>query len=176
MLELERQMYRWINIEQTDVAELKEKHQLLTDTGYNYTCKLNGKHMVEFHVDTCEKFHKIGKKTTKWGGNLSVRLPVGIKLVILIGHNKYIFKQYQFTNQSWVADKKLQPIIPKEEGTGVMISAFQSRELGFGRLLAVEELKKVNEKRENEKYLDKGAALLKKANRKGSTHLHSLSS
>ena len=102
--------------------------------------------MVEFHVDTCKKFHKIRKKTTKWGGRLSVRLPVGIKPVILIGHNECIFKQYKFKKWSWVADNMLQPIIPKDEDTGLMIIAFISREFGFGCSLTAEELNQVNKK------------------------------
>ena len=62
MLKLERRMYCWMQIDQKYVAELKEKHGLLVDTVYNYTCKLTGKNMVEFHVDTCETFHKERKQ------------------------------------------------------------------------------------------------------------------
>lgn len=43
-----------------------------------------------------------------------------------------------------------------------MISAFQSREFGFGFAITPEQLKKVNEKRVGERYVDKEAAKLKR--------------
>jgi hypothetical protein len=39
-----------------------------------------------------------------------------------------------------------------------MVSAFQSREFGFGVVLSEKQLKEVNEKRKNEKYKDLKAA------------------
>ena len=35
-------------------------------------------------------------------------------------------------------------IIPKDEGYGIMVSAFQSSEFGYGQKLAIEELHIVN--------------------------------
>ena len=161
MLNLEQRMYRWIQLKQTEVAMYGEKHGLLTSTGYNYTCPLTGEPMVEFHVDACEEFHKLMKETM-WGGNLSVRMEVGTQPVVLLGHDECIFKQYQFTNKSWVADNKARPIIPKDEGAGLMISAFQGREFGFGRPMSEEDFKRVNDKRKGESYLDEEAAKLKR--------------
>ncbi len=43
---------------------------------------------------------------------------------------------------------------PKDDGLGVMISGFQSREFGFGLVVSDEQLKEVNEKRKNPKYKD----------------------
>ena len=40
-----------------------------------------------------------------------------------------------------------------------MVSAFQSREFGFGWTLSDQELELVNRKRQNEQYVDKEAAL-----------------
>jgi hypothetical protein len=39
-----------------------------------------------------------------------------------------------------------------------MISAFQSREFGFGEVVSEEQLKEVNKKRKNKKYKDLKAA------------------
>lgn len=165
MLNLEQRMYRWIQLKQTEVAMYGEKHGLLTSTGYNYTCPLTGEPMVEFHVDACEEFHKVMKETM-WGGNLSVRMEVGKQPVVLLGHDECIFKQYQFTNKSWVADNKARPIIPKDEGAGLMISAFQGREFGFGCPMSEEDFKRVNDKRKGESYLDEEAAKLKRGKKR----------
>ena len=84
------------------------------------------------------------------------------KKLIIIGHDECIFKQYQFTAKSWVGDNDSRPIIPKDEGAGIMISAFQCREFGFGMRLSDEQLRRVNGKRHGEKYLDEDAAKLKR--------------
>jgi hypothetical protein len=44
-------------------------------------------------------------------------------------------------------------MIPKDEGLGVMISAFVSREFGFGYSISLEDLEKVNKKREGTDYI-----------------------
>ena len=69
---------------------------------------------------------------------------MGEKAIIMLGHDECIFKQYHFTNKSWVGDDKSRPLIPKDEGQGIMISAFQSREFGFGHFLTADQLKKIN--------------------------------
>ena len=55
--------------------------------------------------------------------------------------------------------------MPKDEGAGVMISGFQSREFGFGLEMTAEDLRRVNEAREGQNYTDELAA---KAVNKGS--------
>ena len=54
-------------------------------------------------------------------------------------------------------------ILPKSNGMGIMISAFQSREFGFGYDLTDEELKealkKANELRKGQEYEGKSAAM-----------------
>jgi hypothetical protein len=54
------------------------------------------------------------------------------------------------------------PVIPKDEGLGVMISAFVSREFGFGMILLAEDLQKVNEFRQGKQYSDVLAATEKR--------------
>ena len=49
------------------------------------------------------------------------------KPLIFLGHNKCIFKQYIFVSKNWKSDQGVTPLIPKDEGQGVMINAFQSR-------------------------------------------------
>jgi hypothetical protein len=52
-------------------------------------------------------------------------------------------------------------IVPKDEGAGIMISAFQSREFGFGLHMSEQELALVNEYRRDKKYQDEEAAKAK---------------
>ena len=49
-------------------------------------------------------------------------------------------------------------MIPKDEGLGVMISTFCSHAFGFGYYISLEDLEKVNKKRERTKYSDEDAA------------------
>ncbi len=49
-------------------------------------------------------------------------------------------------------------MIPKDEGLSVMLSAFVSREFGFGFYISLEDIEKVNKKREGAHYSDKDAA------------------
>jgi hypothetical protein len=51
------------------------------------------------------------------------------------------------TKSAWVAPDGTVTIIPKDDGQGLMISAFQSREFGFGMNITDEELQKINETR-----------------------------
>ena len=48
---------------------------------------------------------------------------------------------------------------PKEEGQGIMLSCYVSRDFGFGFDLNKEDLERVNTYRENKEYLDKEAAM-----------------
>ena len=65
------------------------------------------------------------------------------------------FKRYQHTNKVCVSDKWTTRIVSKDDGIGIMISAFQSRELGFShRDFIEEELRKINEHRRSTGYLD----------------------
>ena len=154
-------MHRWIQVSVEEAKQLQEKHKFLFKSGHFYTDEQTGKEMVEYHVNTCEHFHTM-LQDSNFGGNLSVNFPANEKPIVLLGHDECIFKQFQFTNKGWVSDEGVREILPKDEGLGVMISAFQSREFGFGMELTSEELQKVNEKRENEKYIDKDAAVLKR--------------
>jgi hypothetical protein len=58
----------------------------------------------------------------------------------------------------WVGGDGEQPLLPKTDGEGIMISAFQSRLLGFGKTLTCEELEKINKNRVGKTYRDEAAA------------------
>jgi len=48
------------------------------------------------------------------------------------------------TNKAWVGPNGETVAVPKDEGQGLMISAFQSHEFGFGMAVDNEQLKEVN--------------------------------
>jgi len=88
--------------------------------------------MVEFHVDDSIIFQDRMEQTTKFGGNLSVRKPVDKKPLFIIGQDECIFKQYIFTKKGWYNSEGAMQLIPKDDGIGLMISAFVSRKFGYG--------------------------------------------
>ena len=60
------------------------------------------------------------------------------------GHDESIFKQFTFSLKSWIGLNGESVIMPKDDGMGIMISAFQSQEFGFGlKNLSEEQLKTV---------------------------------
>ena len=84
--------------------------------------------------------------------------------MICFGQDECIFKQFSFTPKAWTAPDGQKAMIPKDEGLGVMISAFVSREMGFGYGISKEDLVKVNEKRQGKHYSDEEAAKKIKGN------------
>jgi hypothetical protein len=69
-----------------------------------------------------------------------------------------ILKQYAFTTKAWTAPDGTWGLIPKDKGAGVIISAFVSREYGFGMDIRPDDLARVNERRNRKKYLDEMVA------------------
>ncbi|KAG7339773.1 hypothetical protein IV203_025453 [Nitzschia inconspicua] len=76
-----------------------------------------------------------------------------------IGQDECVFFQNLVCSKKWVGSNGERPLLPKSEGDGVMLSAFQSRLTGFGREMSTDELQKVNEQRLNKTYWDEEAAL-----------------
>jgi len=58
---------------------------------------------------------------------------------------KIPMKDHCLHSVAWIRVKGELPIIPKDEGFGIMVSAFQSREFGFGFKLTSDDQKVVNE-------------------------------
>ena len=135
-----------------------QKKEINLECGYIYSDK-HGTRKNEYHVDSFAVTRVMGNELP-FGGNLSVRFPVGKKILFSFGHDECIFNKNSFSSKCWVGCNGERPLVPKDDGTGVMVSALQSREFGFGfRPLTNEELKKVNELRKVGVYEDVNAAL-----------------
>jgi hypothetical protein len=114
--------------------------------------------MVEYHVNAYREFQEKMNKETKFGGNLSVRLKKEEKLLIMFGHDEAIFKEYLLMKKAWYGPVGKSLLVPKDDGHGVMISAFQVRKLGFGMASTKEQLDEVNFLRRGKKYINEEAA------------------
>jgi hypothetical protein len=122
--------------------------------------------MVEYHVDCCHLFQDRMNKETKFGGELSVRKDPQEKALIMFGHDECVFKQYTMSTKSWIGPNGETVPVPKDDGQGIMISAFQSREFGFGLDLDLtpEKFQEVNFTRQGKSYEDSKAAISKRGN------------
>jgi hypothetical protein len=119
-----------------------EDGELFECSGYNYEDIAGGSY-VEMHVDD-HPFFQDEYNTLPFGGNLSVQKKPYEKAVIIIGQDECIFKQYTLNGKSWSCPDGTRALLPKDDGQGVMISAFTCKELGFGASFSGDELDKVN--------------------------------
>ena len=62
----------------------------------------------------------------------------------MLGHNECIFKLFQFTDKLRTAEDGTHIILPKDDVIGIIISAFQSCEFGFGHKMSDNQLEQVN--------------------------------
>jgi hypothetical protein len=79
-----------------------------------------------------------------FGGNLSVCKQLEERPLIAFSYDECIFCQFIFSGSAWQGTKGEHGIIPKDEGYGLMVSAFQSREFGFGLSLTSAQLDTIN--------------------------------
>ena len=89
----------------------------------------------------------------------SIRATPNQKPLIIVGQDECIFHQYLLNLKGWVGPNGERCLDPKTIGEGLMISAFKSRDLGFGhRPFTQEEVVKINQHREGKVYIDSEAA------------------
>lgn len=100
-LECEIRTHRWLQITLVESNELELKGSITTkNSGFNYVAD-NGIEMVEYHVDASYEFDQ-RLHLLPFGGNLSVRKPIGFKTVIFVGQDEAILKQFLFLTKMWV--------------------------------------------------------------------------
>ncbi len=157
-LTYERRMFRWIQIPLDEALELEEAGRIPKHAGYHYNHPENGEAMVEYHVNTSNLFQERMSKETTYGGNGSVRYDEEGRMLIIWGHDEAIIKQFTLTTKGWVGPNGETAIVPKDDGAGIMLSAFQCREFGFGLQMSEQDHALVNEYRKDKNYIDKDAA------------------
>ena len=115
--------------------------------------------MVELPVDDHVSIQKnANEKYGEFGGTTSIRKPDGAKPVIMFGQDEAAYSQNSFNSEQWVSPTGKRALLPKTGGYTVMVSAMESRETGWGIEITEDLMKKVNDMRKNEKYLDEVAA------------------
>ena len=85
--------------------------------------------------------------------SMSVRCDPNQKQLIILGQDESCFKQNSFSKRCWVGPGGEMKLLPKTDGyTTIMVSAFVSREFGFGLELTDDELQKVNKRRRSREW------------------------
>ena len=148
--------HQWYSITSEKRDEMVETGEISEHLGYKY--ESNGVTMWEFHVDDHVSFQS-ACANLPFGGFLSVRKPVDKKKAMIFGQDKVIIKQYLLHMFAWTLPDGSRPLVPKDDGMGVMISAFTSRELGFGFQMSPEMLQLVDDTRKGKRYSDEKAAI-----------------
>ena len=90
---------------------------------------------------------------------MSIRAPKLSRPIEIYGQDESVFSQYLFPQKSWVGPNQQRGLLPKSLGEGLMISAFVSRDTGFGMPISDENLATINASRQGKEYIDKTAAL-----------------
>ena len=119
--------------------------------------------MVEVHIDNMYRYSDLDDTHLIpplgiLGGSTSVRLPLRTKPRITFGQDKAIFRSSQLNESCWTVDGG-STLRTKGLGIGIMVSAFVSREYGFGMDISEAQLVDVNESRKNKAYTDAEAAI-----------------
>jgi hypothetical protein len=88
----------------------------------------DGLEMVELHLDELPESGLLTRinNECQFGGNLSVRRGLEERPIFSFGQDECIFCQFIFTGSARTGPKGEQGIILKDEGNGLIISAFQS--------------------------------------------------
>ena len=157
--EYEYRCHRWYSVPVSVKTRLVNDGELDSSLGYHYKLE-DGTEMVEYHVDDHVMFQN-ECNNLQFGGNVSVRKDPDKKKAMIFGQDKCIFRQYIFTKGLWCCPDGTRQLTPKDEGQGVMLSSFCSRELGYGFNPPKEVLQAVNDKRSSQEYADKDAARTK---------------
>jgi hypothetical protein len=146
-------MSRFDGSNNTGIVRVSYQHR-------HYEDIVAGTSNIEFHVDFWNRFvgteaHQgLRQEATK-----SIRVSMQAKPIMIIGQDESVFAQYLLGSKAWVGPKGQRPLLPKSEGEGYMLSAFVSRELGFGRKMTGDESTKINnERRIGKTYKDIQAA------------------
>ena len=160
---LEPYCRRWIQLPLSEAATIKT---LDTEIGHPYYDIVSDEDRVEFHVDywkhCLSKLKTLEETPRDIEATTSIRVSTSVRPHMIIGQDESVFAQYLLSSKQWIGPKGQVPLLPKTEGDGYMLSAFVSREFGFGRQMTDNELQTVNMARQTTAfgtYTDTAAAM-----------------
>ena len=137
-----------------------KRGEIFSGEGYKFNKTKEGQTMIEFHVDDHPMFTGMGS-LHPFGGNLSVRMLLTEKALIIFGQDKCIYKQYLYKNMFWIGPNGETPLMHKTNGQALMILGFVCTEIVFGWKLSPSQLKIGNKYCGNKNYCDQKAAITK---------------
>jgi hypothetical protein len=136
--------------------------------GHSYFDIVRNEQRIEFHIDYWNRIQggadaALQRRLEDIKATTSIRVhsKARSRPIMIVGQDESVFAQYLLGAKTWIGPKGQRPLLPKSEGDGYMLSAFVSREFGFGRLLTSDELAKINSARRSSTatYTDKHAAM-----------------
>ena len=139
--EYELRSHRWYQISKEEKMEYVKKGSLDESSGYEYD--QNNQKWYEYHVDDHLDFQE-RCKDLPFGGRLSVRMPKDQEPIMILGQDECIFRQFVFSKGMWTCPQGHKQLLPKDQGQGIMLSSFCSRELGYGYTPSPESINAVN--------------------------------
>jgi hypothetical protein len=154
---------RWVQMSMEKAESIKlslPASDPLLATGHIYTDPDSGDERVEFQVDDHDCMQDFANETYgEIGGNVSVRKAPDKRTLIIFRQDESIFNQFSFNSKQWVGPSGERSMLPKSAGMGVMVSAFQSREFGWGMEIDDNQLVLINAHRHGNDYFDATAAI-----------------
>ncbi len=160
LTKIEPHCHRWVQLTVDELQQIKstlESGCCILNEGYHF--QKAGIHMIEFHVDDHEALQDFAnQKNLEFEGSISVRAETGKKAIIVFGQDEAIYNQNTTNTMQWVGPGGERPLLPKNNGMGKMISAFQSRDTGWGIKISRQQLIEINKQQEGKHYFDRDAA------------------
>jgi hypothetical protein len=144
---------RWVHFTAEKSKLLESQGLVVKNTGFHYSDH-EGISMVEYHAENFDTSPDL-----PMGGNCSVRKKNDEQTVMIVGQDEAIFKQFLLNSKMWTGPNGERPLLPKDEGSGVMISSFITREHGLIREIDDYILTTVNSNRLGASYADEEAAI-----------------
>ncbi|KAI2492111.1 hypothetical protein MHU86_22447 [Fragilaria crotonensis] len=141
LTKLEPYCKRWIQIPINDAIGMANVD---VEMGHRYFDIVKDTEHIEYHVDYWNRF---GGGTDVINPTTSIRVSSNARPIMIIGQDESVFSQYLMGAKTWIAPNGQRPLLPKSEGDGYMLSAFVSRDFGFGRQMSDIELERVNNER-----------------------------
>jgi len=130
---------RWVQLSVNEANSIKGVD---IDFGYLYHDIVSDEKRIQFHVDCWNRITRDQQQQEQSEEHahfkekmpsISIRVSSQARPLMIVGQDESVFAQYLFGSKTWVGPKGQRPLLPKSKGDGYVLSAFMSREFGFGR-------------------------------------------
>ena len=150
-----------LNLDASDGCNSQKNNKQRPEIAYQYFND-EGDLNFEFHIDYCRSKDVVVVAEAATIDNkvatMSVRAPAQLKPIEFFGQDECLFA-VSLPSQKLDWTKQGARLFPKSNSEGYMISAFVSRNSGFGLPVKEEQLARINAYRQGKQYIDKAAAL-----------------